>query len=159
MSWLKWARVWQNEQNDVRPAKTQISLGIRWSSLSAWRTLGWVLNYPLSAQWSLWLVWADVHADLSLRWAHRLFCWFWHAAAQMLEVLYRSVSGDVSMHVNWGKAKPIKWVAPEKTDQPAYSAQSAKSSLVTQNFFQIVKGKTARMCMLFWVLIVLVSVL
>ena len=38
------AASWQNQQNDVRPAKTRISLGIRpvWSesSLSAWRKLG-----------------------------------------------------------------------------------------------------------------------
>ena len=26
---VKWAATWQNQQNDVRPAKTQISLGIR----------------------------------------------------------------------------------------------------------------------------------
>ena len=41
---LKLSRSWQNQQNDVRPAKTQISLGIHpvWSdsSLSAWRKLG-----------------------------------------------------------------------------------------------------------------------
>ena len=40
----KWAASWQNQQVVVRPAKTQISLGIRlvWSesSLSAWRKLG-----------------------------------------------------------------------------------------------------------------------
>ena len=42
----------------VLPAKTQISLVIRpvWSesSLSAWRSLGWVLSYPLSAQRRRW---------------------------------------------------------------------------------------------------------
>ena len=25
--------------------------------------------------------WADTQADLSLRWVHRPFCWFWHEAA------------------------------------------------------------------------------
>ena len=30
----------------------------------------WVLSYPLSANWSDW---ADVQADLSLRWAHTPF--------------------------------------------------------------------------------------
>ena len=39
-----WAAAWQNQQNDVRPAKTLISLGIHpvWSesSLSAWRSPG-----------------------------------------------------------------------------------------------------------------------
>ena len=60
----------------VRPAKTQISLVIRLvrseSSLSA----AWILSYPLSAPRRLWLDWADVQADLSLRWAHMEFCWF-----------------------------------------------------------------------------------
>ena len=27
--------------------------------------------------------WADAQADLSLRWAHMLFCWFCHALAQI----------------------------------------------------------------------------
>ena len=53
----------------VRPAKTQISLGIHkiWSesSLSAWRNLG-----------SLATHWADAQADLSLRWAHTHFVGF-----------------------------------------------------------------------------------
>ena len=56
----------------VRPAKTQISLGIRpvWSEslLSASRKLG-----PLAIQWAqrrLWSDWANAQADLSLRWMH-----------------------------------------------------------------------------------------
>ena len=36
----------------------------------------WVLSYPLSAQWRLWLDWADARADLSLRWAHTHFVGF-----------------------------------------------------------------------------------
>ena len=32
-----WARAWQNQQNDVHPAKTDISLASSQSSLSAWR--------------------------------------------------------------------------------------------------------------------------
>ena len=62
-----WATAWQNQQNDVHPAKTQISLGIHlvWSEclLSAWRNLG-----SLATHWGhseLWSVWADAHADLS----------------------------------------------------------------------------------------------
>ena len=38
----------------------------------------------LSWSWSWsWSDWADAQADLSLRWAHMLFCWFCHDAAQM----------------------------------------------------------------------------
>ena len=42
----------------------------------------WVLSYPLSAQRRLWTDWVDAQADLSLRWAHKPFCWFWHEQAQ-----------------------------------------------------------------------------
>ena len=56
----------------VRPAKTQISLGIRpvWSesSLSAWRNIK-----SLATQWAHsedWSDWADAQADPSLRWVH-----------------------------------------------------------------------------------------
>ena len=69
----------------VPPAKTQIGQGIRpvWSesSLSAWRSLG-----SLATHWAHsedWSDWANAQADLSLRWAHRSFCWFCHAAAHM----------------------------------------------------------------------------
>ena len=58
----------------VRPAKTQISLGIRpvWSesSLSAWRKLG-----SLATQWAHsedWSDWADAQADLTSLGAHAI---------------------------------------------------------------------------------------
>ena len=62
----------------VRPAKTQISLGIRpvWSesSLSAWRKLGSLATHK--AQSEDWSHCADAQADLSLRWAHSHFVGF-----------------------------------------------------------------------------------
>ena len=69
----------------LRPANTQINLGIRpvWSesSMSAWGNLGSLAtHYAHSDDWSDW---ADAQADLSLRLAHRLFCWFCHEAAQI----------------------------------------------------------------------------
>ena len=68
----------------VRPAKTQISLGIRpvWSVFAVRMKKVWVLSYPLSAQRRLWSDWADAQADLGLRWAQS-FCWFCHEAAHM----------------------------------------------------------------------------
>ena len=53
----------------MRPAKTQISLGIRpvWSVFAVRMKKAWVLSYQLSAQWRLWSDWADAQADLSLR--------------------------------------------------------------------------------------------
>ena len=47
----------------------------------------WVLSYPSIAQRRLWSAWADTQADLSLRWAHILFCWFCHALAHTLDWL------------------------------------------------------------------------
>ena len=91
----------------VRPAKTQISLGIRpvLHHLCVARLLfelsfcsvlfslirffavrmkkPWVLSYPMSAQQSLWSDWVDTQADLSLGWAHRTSCWFCHVAAHV----------------------------------------------------------------------------
>ena len=63
----------------VRPAKTQISQGIRSVWVFAVRMKkALVLSYPLSAQRRLWLwpTWTDVQADLSLRRAHRHFVGF-----------------------------------------------------------------------------------
>ena len=70
----------------VRPAKTEISLGIHtvWWVFDACLKKQWVLSYPLSAQRRLWSDWADAQADLNLCWVHKSFCWFCHAAAQNL---------------------------------------------------------------------------
>ena len=71
----------------VRPAKTQISLGIRpvWSESSL--CAQWVAKEPSflhadsedSDQTGLM-----AQAGLSLRWAHMPFCWFCHEAAQFI---------------------------------------------------------------------------
>ena len=47
----------------VRPAKTQISLGIRpvWSVFAVSMKKPWALSYPLSAQRRLWSDWAHTH--------------------------------------------------------------------------------------------------
>ena len=59
----------------VRPAKTQIILGIRpvWSVFAVCMKKPWVLSYPLSAQRRLWSDWVDAQADLSLLWVHSHF--------------------------------------------------------------------------------------
>ena len=70
----------------VRPAKTQISLGIRpvWSesSLSAWRKL-----WSLATHWAHsedWSDSADAQAELRVSWAHCHFVVFFHELAHML---------------------------------------------------------------------------
>ena len=70
----------------VRPAKIQISgcpVGSE-SSLSA----QWIAKDPkfLHVDSEDRSDWADAKADLSLRWAHRSFCWFCHEVAQILAV-------------------------------------------------------------------------
>ena len=54
-----------------------------WSVFAVRMKKAWVLSYPVSAQQRHWSDWADAQADLSLRWAHRSFCWFCHEAAQI----------------------------------------------------------------------------
>ena len=80
-----WAVSWQNQQNDMHPAKTQISLGIHpvWSVFAVRMKKPWILSYPLSAQRRLWSDWADALADLNLRWA-QFFCWFCREVAVSL---------------------------------------------------------------------------
>ena len=65
----------------VRPAKTQISLGIRpvWSVFAARMKKPWVLSYPVSAWRRLW---ADAQADQSSLGVHS-FCWFCHVVAHI----------------------------------------------------------------------------
>ena len=62
----------------VRPAKTQISLGIRpvWSVFAVRMKKAWVLSYPLSAQRMLRSAWASAQSDQSLHWAHSHFVGF-----------------------------------------------------------------------------------
>ena len=72
----------------VRPAKTQISLGIHpvWSEslLSAWRNI-----LSSVTHWVHWEDWSDwVDAQASLRWAHRSFCWCCHEAAQLQKLYF-----------------------------------------------------------------------
>ena len=65
----------------VRPAKTEISLGIRpvWSE--SLLCAQWVAKDPKflhadNEDWSVWADWANAQADLSLRWAHTHFVGF-----------------------------------------------------------------------------------
>ena len=70
---------------DVRPAKTQISLGVSpvWSESSL--CAQWIAKNPsfLHIDSEEWADLADAEADLSLRWAHMPFCWFCHEVAQI----------------------------------------------------------------------------
>ena len=69
----------------VRPANTQISLGIRpvWSesSLCAWRNLEFLATHWAHSEDSDQA--GRMPRLICLRWAHMSFCWFCHAAAQI----------------------------------------------------------------------------
>ena len=64
---------------------TQWRLRSAWASDQSLLCTQWVakdLNF-LHADSEDWSDWADAQADLSLRWAHKPFCWFCHEAAQL----------------------------------------------------------------------------
>ena len=104
----------------VRPAKTQISLGIRpvWSesSLSAWRKLGLLAtHWAHSEDWSDWV---DAQADLSLRWAHshivgfvtRRLIFLWKRAdiqgiKDDLSNLIDIIEGETDLNQAWSSLK------------------------------------------------------
>ena len=76
---------WHDKTNkmSVRPAKTQISLGIRlvWSVFAVCTKKAWVLSYPLSAQQRLW----------SCGWMPRLI---WVFAGRTVTLLVLSCHGS-----------------------------------------------------------------
>ena len=124
----------------MRPAKTQISLGIHpvWSdsSLSAWRNIG-----SSATHWAHcedWSVWVNVQADLSLRLAHMSFCWFCHAQAQIQSIEMRTswfqddlddsaVLKDVTFAPR--DITPIHLLAKNNTHGLGYSGLNPKSAL------------------------------
>ena len=61
-----------------------------------------ILRYPVSALRRLWSDWVDAQDDLSLRWAHRSFCWFCHEAAHSYQ------SEDAKTKFVWPHFK-ISW--------------------------------------------------
>ena len=67
----------------VRPAKSQISLGIFWVFAVRMKK-HWAINNLLSAHWRFWSDWADTQTELSLLWVHIWFCWFCRATAHII---------------------------------------------------------------------------
>ena len=67
----------------MRPAKTQISLGICpvWSESSLCTQC--IPKLSSCGQRRHWSDWADAQADLSLHWVHMPFCWFCREAAHI----------------------------------------------------------------------------
>ena len=99
----------KSTKSHVRPVKTQISLVSAQSDQSrhCWpvETLGpW-----LPTEWTAndWSDWADARADLSLRWAHRWFCWFCHAVAHLISSMLPSTPSHENVEKCFITAKII----------------------------------------------------
>ena len=74
-----WATSWQNQQSECAPSEDSDQPEHPPSLIRVFAVCmkkAGVLRYPLSAQRRLWSAWADVQADLSLRWAHTDFVGF-----------------------------------------------------------------------------------
>ena len=80
-----------NQKNYVCPQR-RLSLGICpvWTVFDVLMKKPWVLSYPLRAQYRLWSAWVNAQTNLSLRWAHRSFCWFCCAQTQLNIGTYKS---------------------------------------------------------------------
>ena len=98
----KWAAAWQNQQNDLcaqrrlRSARYDQRLHCAFFMLSS------------CGQQRLWSDWANAQADPSLRWAHRSFCWFCRAAAQMFLLFHVSFIIVVPSTLVVGYTKQLK---------------------------------------------------
>ena len=90
-AFIKWAAAWQNQQNNLY---TQRRFRAAWASKPSDRSLRcafWVAKVPMLLHVDSedsWLEKADAQADPSLCWAQRSFCWFFHAAAQMIHEFF-----------------------------------------------------------------------
>ena len=80
----------------------------------------WVLSYPLSIQRRLWSVWADAQAELSLRWAHKSFCWFCNTQAHM----YNLLQGYIGAPGTPAHARICAAVVAASTDSDAVLAEA-----------------------------------
>ena len=76
----------------VHPAKTGIRPDLSVFMVHSMSSLGF--NLSSCGHRRLWSDWADAQADLSLRWAHRSFCWFSHKVAHLKSVPLTSLSSS-----------------------------------------------------------------
>ena len=78
-----WAASWQNQQNNCAPSEDSDQPSL----IRVFAVHSMVAKDPsfLHADSEDGSDWADAHADLSLHWAHRSFCWFCHEAAYIMQ--------------------------------------------------------------------------
>ena len=138
----KWVASWQNQQNDCAPSEDSDQPGHSPSLIRVFAVRmkkAWVLSYPMSTQRRLWSGWADVQADLSLRWAHMPFCWFCHEAAQIIFVTIICPLGSLSVSTIklmrlWSLYGPrqanlvlIAYASSEGSGEPAHRRSLART--------------------------------
>ena len=84
-----WATSWQNQHNGCAPSEDSDQHGHPPNQIRVFtvRSVGsWGPIVSSCGQRRLWSDWADAQADLSIRWAHRLFCWFCHETVQLFKI-------------------------------------------------------------------------
>ena len=81
-----------------------------------------------------WSDWADSHADLSLRWAHRSFCWFCHWTAHFMSVIKATKS--IIYHVQRIQTVSKKY--------PLFAPFSAGTVCRTLPYYSTVARETVR---------------
>ena len=75
--------------NELPHDNKQKDLCTQWILRLAWAVHMkkiWVITATHWAHSEDWSDWVDAQADLSLRWAHKSFCWFRHETAQMISM-------------------------------------------------------------------------
>ena len=103
---VRWAATWQDQLCECAPSEDSDQPGHPPSLIRVFTVRmkkPWVFSYPLSAQWRLWLDWADAQADLSLLGIHS-FCWFCHVVAQISirpRILYYSFPSNAVFAWTW----------------------------------------------------------
>ena len=112
----KWAVTRQNQQNECVPSEDS---DVRMKTL-------WAFSYPLSAQWRLWLDWANAQADLSLPWVHS-FCWFCQ---------------------DWGSW--LKWTHQIRKDESTMGKRCLMWQLITNDSTMIHETVSSVICTMFW---------
>ena len=81
-----------------------------------------------------WSDWADSQADLSLRWAHKSFCWFCHGAAHFMSVIKATKS--IIYHVQKTRTVSKKY--------PLYAPFSAGTVCRTLPYYSTVAREKVR---------------
>ena len=92
---LKWAALWQNQQNTCAQRRLRSALAFTQSDkMLRSICIERVTKDPsfLRVDSEDWSDWAEALADLSLPWANTPFCWFCHDVAQIMLVVFKKAT-------------------------------------------------------------------